>query len=101
MNDLTTMILLVALPPAAIVFLAMVWAKGWPRIVVTTAVFLVPVAIFAYLVATAGRSGDNLAALGIVILAVILLGGAMTGAVLGGIVVLVRTLRRRRTELQG
>ena len=95
MNDFVSVLLVLALPPAAIVFLALVWAKGWPRIILASLVFLVPIAIFVWLFATAGHRSDSFAALGFVSLAVVLLAGAVTGAILGGIVVLVRNLRRK------
>ena len=97
MNDFLSVVLVLALPPAAIVFLALVWAKGRLRIGLATAVFLVPLAIFAWLFATAGHRGDSFAALGFASLATVLLAGAVTGAVLGGIVVLARNLLRKRT----
>jgi hypothetical protein len=98
MNDFATVLLVLALPPAAVVFLALVWAKGWLRIGLATAVVLVPVGIFVWLLATAGHRGDSFAALGFASLAVVLLAGAVTGAILGGLVVLVRNVRRKRVE---
>ena len=95
MNDFVSVLLVLALPPAAIVFLALVWAKGWLRIGLATAVFLIPLAIFAWLFATAGHRTDSFAALGFVSLAVVLLAGAATGAILGGLVILVRNVRRK------
>lgn len=95
MNDFLSVVLVLALPPAAIVFLALVWARGWVRLIVAGLVLLVPVAIFAWLFATAGHRGDSFAALGFASLATVLLAGAVTGAILGGIVVLVRNLRRK------
>lgn len=97
MNDFLSVVLVLALPPAAIVFLALVWAKGRLRIVLSSAVFLVPLAIFVWLFATAGHRGDSFAALGFASLATVLLAGALTGLVLGGIVVLARNLLRKRT----
>lgn len=95
MNDFLSVVLVLALPPAAIVFLALVWARGWVRLVVAGLVLLVPLAIFAWLFATSGHRGDSFAALGFASLATVLLAGAVTGAILGGIVVLVRNLRRK------
>ncbi len=90
MNDLA-LLLVLALPPAAIVFLALIWAKGLLRIGLATAVFLVPLAVLGF----ARLTGDSFAALGFVALGLILLAGAVTGAVLGGMVVGLRHLRRK------
>jgi len=94
MNDLS-LLLVLGLPPAATVFLALVWAKGRLRIGLAAAVFAVPLGIFGWLMATSNGPGDPFARLGFVALAVVLLGGAVAGAILGGIVVLVRNLRRK------
>ncbi len=99
MNDFLSVVLVLALPPAAIVFLALVWARGRIRIGVASVVFLVPIGIFAWLFATAGHRGDSFAALGFASLATVLLAGAITGAILGGLVVLVRNLRRKPDKL--
>jgi len=95
MNDLAPL-LIIGLPPAAIVFLALVWAKRWLRIGLAAAVFAIPLAILAWLLATPGAAGDGFARLGILALAIVLFGAAVTGAVLGGIVVGLRHLRRPR-----
>jgi len=92
-----TLLIIIGLPPAAIEFLALVWARGRLRLGLAAAVFLLPIAIFAWLLATAQGPGDPFARLGFVALAMVLLGGAIVGAVLGGIVILMRNLRRKRT----
>ena len=99
MNDFLSVVLILALPPAAIEFLALVWARGRLRIGLATAVFLVPLLLFAFVAATSGQRGDSLATLGFASLAAVLLAGAATGAVLGGIVVLARNLMRKRPSL--
>jgi len=95
MDQFTTMVLIIGLPPAVIEFLALVWARRRVRLLLAFAMFAIPVLIFVWLFATAGRDGDNLARLGLVSLAIILLGGAIVGAVLGGLVILFRYLRRK------
>ena len=67
------------------------------RLLLAFAVFALPILIFVWLFATAGQDGDNLARLGFVSLAIILFGGAVVGAVLGGLVVLFRNVRRKVT----
>ncbi len=95
MDQFTTMVLIIGLPPAVIEFLALVWARRRVRLLLAFAVFALPVLIFIWLFATAGQSGDNLARLGLVSLAIILLAGAVVGAALGVIVLLFRHLRRK------
>jgi len=95
MNDLA-LLLVIGLPPAAIVFLALVWAKRWLRVGLAAAVFLVPLVILAWLLATPGTGGDGFARLGILALAIILLGAALVGALLGGIVIGLRYLKGRK-----
>ena len=97
MDQFTTLVLIIGLPPAVIEFLALVWAKRRVRLLLAFAVFAVPVLIFVWLFATAARDGDNLARLGLVSLAIILFGGAVVGAMLGGLVILFRYLRRKRS----
>ncbi len=92
-----TLLIIVGLPPAAIEFLALVWARGRLRLGLAIAVFFLPVAIFLWLLATAKGPGDPFARLGFVALAIVLMGGAIVGAILGGIVILMRNLRRKRT----
>jgi hypothetical protein len=95
MSDLA-LLLVLGLPPAAIEFLALVWAKGRLRIGLAAAVFAVPLGLFGWLIVTANGPGDPFARLGLVALAVILLGGAVTGTILGGVVAGLRHLRRQR-----
>lgn len=96
MNDFTSVLLVLVLPPALVVFLALVWARGALRIGLSAVVFLVPLAIFAWLLATSAQAGyDSFARLGFVTLAIVLLAGAVIGAILGGVVVLIRNLRRK------
>ena len=97
MNDFTTILLVLALPPAAIEFLALVWAKGRLRLGLAIAVPLIPLGILGWLMVTAASSRDDLARLGWVALAVVLFSGAVTGAVLAGIVLGLRRLKRKRT----
>ncbi len=101
MDQFTTMVLIIGLPPAVIEFLALVWARRRVRLLLAFAMFAIPVLIFVWLLATASQNGDNLARLGLVSLAIILLGGAIVGAVLGGLVILFRYLRRRGQDVQG
>ena len=101
MDQFTTLVLIIGLPPAVIEFLALVWARRRVRLLLAFAVFALPVLIFVWLFATAGRDGDNLARLGLASLAIVLLGGAVVGAVLGGLVILFRYLRRKRQDAQG
>ena len=101
MDQLTTMVLIIGLPPAVIEFLALVWARRRVRLLLAFAMFAIPVLIFVWLFATTNQNGDNLARLGLVSLAIILLGGAIVGAGLGGLVILFRYLRRKRQDVQG
>ncbi len=97
MNDLAVLLVL-GLPPAAIVFLALIWAKGPVRLILTGVVFAIPLLIMTWLLATPAHSGDGFARLGFLTLAIILMGGAITGAVLGGIVIGLRHLKRRQAS---
>ncbi len=98
MNDFATTLLVLALPPAAIVFLALVWAKGWLRIGLTALTFLIPATVLIYALTIAGQSGGSFAAIGFATLGAILLAGAVAGALFGGLVVLFRHLRRRQAS---
>jgi uncharacterized membrane protein len=96
MDQFTSMVLIIGLPPAVIEFLALVWARGRLRLGLAIAMFLIPILIFVGLFATAsGPGGDDLARLGLVTLAIVLLAGAVVGAALGVVVVLVRHMRRK------
>ena len=91
-----TLLIVIGLPPAVIECVALVYARGWLRLALALAVFAVPLLILAWLLATASQpGGDNLARLGFVSLAIILLGGAVIGAAFGGLIVLFRNMRRK------
>ena len=99
MDQFTSMVLIIGLPPAAIECLALVWARGRLRLCLAAAVFAVPLLIMGWLIATPGV-GDGIARLGFLSLAIVLLGGAIAGAVVGGIIMFIRHLRRSRSSLQ-
>ena len=91
-----SLLIIIGLPPAAIEFLALVWGRGRLRLILALAVPVLPLGILLWLLLTAQGPGDPFARLGFVAFAFVLTGGALLGAVLGGVVVLIRNLRRKR-----